>query len=167
MSLNLFSKVDFDEIFRFLFPLFRLQRRNSRIQKHFIYRVGCRWTGQNSTTVASLLPKHPGSYFRRRLLRSRAYPRVTWWASQNGKTFDIYDSFLTFMTHFWLSWLIFVICDSFFYFYDSFTNKIDSWTKMSSEMQLCLYLQTNKICRMRYRWLNSQKNLAWIHSDER
>ena len=39
---------------------FRLQRRNRRIQKHFIHRVGCRRTGQNPSIVETLLSEHTG-----------------------------------------------------------------------------------------------------------
>ena len=59
------------------FYLFRFQRRNRRIQKHFLHRLGRRRTGQDPTSLETLLPEHAGTHFRRRLLRSRAYPRIT------------------------------------------------------------------------------------------
>jgi hypothetical protein len=39
---------------------FRIQRRNSGIQKHQLHGVGCGWSGQDSTSLAALLPKHTG-----------------------------------------------------------------------------------------------------------
>ena len=68
----------------------RFQRRNGRIQEHFVYSVGCRRTGQDPTFVEALcvverligrmgpdgrLPKHPGYHLRRRLKRPRANHR--------------------------------------------------------------------------------------------
>jgi GTPase SAR1 family protein len=35
-------------------PLARLQRRDRRIQEHFVYRVGCGRTGQDPTVVEAL-----------------------------------------------------------------------------------------------------------------
>lgn len=52
--------------------LFRLQRRDRRVQEHLLHRVGCRWTGQNSSSMAPLLPEHSGNYFRGWLQWQRA-----------------------------------------------------------------------------------------------
>ena len=89
--------------------LLRLQCRNCRIQKHFIHRVGCRRTRQNPPIVETLLSEYTGtlfrslvllvlffffnpfelgSYLRRRQFWSRAYPRITRWAPQNGNRFN-------------------------------------------------------------------------------
>ncbi|CBY17999.1 unnamed protein product [Oikopleura dioica] len=46
---------------------------------------GCRWTGQDPTSLETLLPEHSGTYLRRRLLRSRANPRITRRAPQNAE----------------------------------------------------------------------------------
>ena len=36
----------------------RFQRRNSRIQEHKFYSLGCWWPGQNKTPLAPLFPKY-------------------------------------------------------------------------------------------------------------
>ena len=38
---------------------FRIQRRDCWIQEHLIHRLGCRWSRQDPSIVAPLLPKHP------------------------------------------------------------------------------------------------------------
>lgn len=42
----------------------RLQRRDCRVQEHPIHRVGCGWTGQDPTSVETLLPEHSGYHLR-------------------------------------------------------------------------------------------------------
>lgn len=42
----------------------RFQRRDRRVQEHPVHRVGCRWTGQDPTSVETLLPEHPGYHLR-------------------------------------------------------------------------------------------------------
>ena len=41
----------------------RFQRRNGRIQKHKLHRMGRRRSGQDSTLVAPLLSEYAGSHF--------------------------------------------------------------------------------------------------------
>jgi len=43
----------------------RFQRRDCRIQEHSIHRMGCWWTGQDQTSMETLLPEHPGHHLRR------------------------------------------------------------------------------------------------------
>lgn len=38
----------------------RLQRRNRRVQKHLLHRLGRRWTRQDPTSLETLLPKYSG-----------------------------------------------------------------------------------------------------------
>ena len=40
------------------------QRRDGGVQEHFVHSVGCGWSGQDPTVVASLLPKHARIDFR-------------------------------------------------------------------------------------------------------
>ena len=63
----------------------RIQRGDSRIQEHFVYRLGRRRTRQNPTPLETLLPKHARTYFRRRLLRQRTNPRKPRRTPQNGE----------------------------------------------------------------------------------
>lgn len=53
----------------------RIQRRDRRVQEHPVHRVGCRWAGQDPTSLETLLPEHPGYHLRRRQQRSRSYCR--------------------------------------------------------------------------------------------
>ena len=120
------------------FWLFRLQCRDCRIQKHFIYRMGCRWTGQDSTPLETLLSKHPGPHFCRRLLWSRAYSRVPWWASQNGLKQGSTSLFTVF-----------------------------SSMRTSCVMPSFLFSPTNKICQMPCQSLSWLKSWASIPFAER
>ena len=43
----------------------RIQRGDSRIQKHQLHSVGRRWPGQDQTPLETLLPEHPGTHLRR------------------------------------------------------------------------------------------------------
>src|SRR4051812_26707670 len=38
-----------------------IQRGDCGIQEHFLHRVGCRWTGQDPTSLETLLPEHAGA----------------------------------------------------------------------------------------------------------
>ena len=90
---------------------FRIQRRNCRVQEHFIHCLGCRRTGQDPTPLEALcvfflhflfslfpfprfianstshyrLPEHPGNHLCRRFERSRACVRSTRRTSKNAQ----------------------------------------------------------------------------------
>ena len=70
---NIFKAIAAIGILKFIFnwqttdwmlAFFRFQRRDCRVQEHQLHSVGRRWSGQDPSTLASLFPKHAGSYLR-------------------------------------------------------------------------------------------------------
>ena len=58
------------------FRFCRFQCRNSRIQEHQFYSVGCRRAGQNPATLAPLLPEHSRLVKRLDLLRDQNFMQL-------------------------------------------------------------------------------------------
>ena len=63
----------------------RIQRRDCWVQEHFFHRVGCRRSGQDPPSLASLLPKYAGSHLRCGFERLRPYRCRQRRVAQNAK----------------------------------------------------------------------------------